>query len=84
MAILSPPICPDKNARWANQMRKIRGWIMPNDDARSLLQKIEERIRSSEIDVQHRDVLIRLRSMIEEDLCIMAQSPRAEDQEPTA
>jgi hypothetical protein len=84
MAVLSPPICPDKNAPWGKSMRKIRGWIMPNDDARSLLQTIEERIRSSEIDVQHRDVLIRLRSMIEEDLCIRAQSPTAEDQEPAA
>ena len=41
---------------------------MPDEDARSLLLQIEERIGSSEIEVQHRDVLIRLRSLIEEDL----------------
>ena len=33
-----------------------------------MLRLIEERIRSSEIEVEHRDVLIRLRAMIEEDL----------------
>ena len=49
-------------------MRRQRSWVMPDEDARSLLQQIEERIRSSEIEVQHRDVLIRLRSLIEEDL----------------
>ena len=49
-------------------MRRQRAWVMPDEDARSLLRQIEERIRSSEIDVQHRDVLIRLRSLIEEDL----------------
>jgi hypothetical protein len=49
-------------------MRRQRAWVMPDEDARSLLQQIEERIRSSEIEVQHRDVLIRLRSLIEEDL----------------
>ena len=45
-----------------------RGWVMPEEDARSMLRLIEERIRSSEIEVEHRDVLIRLRAMIEEDL----------------
>jgi hypothetical protein len=33
-----------------------------------MLRLIEERIRSSEIEVEHRDILIRLRAMIEEDL----------------
>ncbi len=33
-----------------------------------MLRLIEERIRSSQIAVQHRDVLIRLREMIEDDL----------------
>ena len=54
-------------------MRKIRGWVMPEDDARSMLHQIEERIRSSKIEVQHRDVLIRLRSLIEEDLTTASQ-----------
>ena len=50
-------------------MRKVRrGWVMPEEDARSMLRLIEERIRSSNIRVEHRDVLIRLRAMIEDDL----------------
>ncbi len=51
-------------------MRKVCGWVMPEDDARSMLQQIEERIRLSGIAVEHRDVLIRLRSLIEEDLAL--------------
>jgi len=50
-------------------MRKAgRGWVMLEKDARCMLRLIEERIRSSEIEVEHRHVLIRLRAMIEEDL----------------
>ena len=50
-------------------MRTARhGWVMPEEDARSMLRLIEERIRSSNIEVQHRHVLIRLREMIEDDL----------------
>jgi hypothetical protein len=49
-------------------MRNRRGWVISDEDARSMLQLIEERITSSDIEVQHRDVLIRLRSLIEEDL----------------
>jgi hypothetical protein len=56
-------------------MRNRRGWVISAEDARSMLQLIEERIRSSEIDVQHRDVLIRLRSLIEEDLTTASQGP---------
>ena len=53
-------------------MRKARrGWVMPEDDARSMLRLIEERIRSSDIRVEHRDVLIRLRDMIEDDLAAL-------------
>jgi hypothetical protein len=59
-------------------MRKTRAWVMPDEDARSLLLQIEERIGSSEIEVQHRDVLIRLRSLIEEDLTTASHgSPKA-------
>ena len=55
-------------------MRRGRGgWTIPEDEARSLLRQIEERIRSSQIEVEHRDVLIRLRSMIEEDLASDSQ-----------
>ena len=43
-------------------MRKARrGWAMPEEVARSMLWLIGEGIRSAEIAVQHRDVLIRLR-----------------------
>ena len=38
-----------------------------------MLQQIEERITSSDIEVQHRDVLIRLHSLIEEDLTTASQ-----------
>ena len=41
---------------------------MPVEEARTFLQPIQEKIASSEIEVPHRDVLIRLRSIIEEDL----------------
>jgi hypothetical protein len=58
-------------------MRKIRGWVIPDEDARSILRQIEERISSSEIDVEHRDMLIRLRSLIEDDF---AEAPLHRDQ----
>ena len=45
-----------------------RGWTTPEGDARSMLSMIEERVRSSDIRVEHRDALIRLRTMIEDDL----------------
>jgi len=38
------------------------------EEARTFLQQIQEKIASSDIEVPHRDVLIRLRSIIEEDL----------------
>ena len=41
---------------------------MPADEARTMLQQLQDRIASSEIAVRHRDLLIRLRAMIEEDL----------------
>jgi hypothetical protein len=44
------------------------GWVMAEEDAHSMLRLIEERIRASDIRVEHRDVLIRLRAMIEDDL----------------
>jgi hypothetical protein len=50
-------------------MRKVRrGWVMPEEDTRSMLGLIEERMKLSDIQVQHRDVLVRLRAMIEDDL----------------
>ena len=41
---------------------------MPAEEARTFLQQVQEKIASSDIEVPHRDVLIRLRSIIEEDL----------------
>ncbi len=45
-----------------------RGWIMPEADMLSMLRLIEERVRSPEINVRHRDALIRLRDILEQDL----------------
>ncbi len=56
-----------------------RGWIMPEEDARSMLAMIEEGIRSSGIQVEHRDVLIRLREMIEGDLAAFPDSSGEDD-----
>jgi hypothetical protein len=68
-------------------MRKARrGWTMPEEDARSMLTMIEERIRSSDIQVEHRDVLIRLREMIEDELWALERQPgppRGSSLEPT-
>ena len=45
-----------------------RGWIMPEADMLSMLRLIDERVRSPEIEVRHRDALIRLRDILEQDL----------------
>jgi hypothetical protein len=49
---------------------------MPEGDARSLLQQIEERIRSSAIQVEHRDVLVRLRALLEDDLAAASRDQK--------
>ncbi len=41
---------------------------MPEEDIPSMLRMIEEKIASSGIKVEYRGVLVRLRSMLEEDL----------------
>ncbi len=48
--------------------QKRRGWIMPEADMLSMLRLIDERVRSPEINVRHRDALIRLRDILEQDL----------------
>ena len=48
--------------------QRTRGWIMPEADMLSMLKLIDERVRSPEIDVRHRDALIRLRDILEQDL----------------
>jgi hypothetical protein len=47
---------------------RARGWIMPAEDIPSMIQMIEEKIASSEIEVHHRDRLIRLKNLLEDDL----------------
>ena len=54
---------------------------MPADEARTLLESLQEKIASSEIEVKHKDALIRLCSMIEEDL---ASTKEAIDERPQA
>ena len=58
-------------------MRNKRAWSMPEDEARSLLRLIEERIWPSDIEVQRKDALIRLRQMIEEELAADGRGPRS-------
>ncbi len=48
--------------------QRTRGWIMPEPDMLSMLRLIDERVRSPEIEVRHRDALIRLRDILEQDL----------------
>jgi len=43
---------------------------MPQDEASSLIQLIEARIRTGDIEVRHRDALVRLRSVLEEQIGI--------------
>jgi hypothetical protein len=41
---------------------------MPADESRSLIAMINERVRSSELEPNHRDTLIRLMAILEDDL----------------
>jgi hypothetical protein len=45
-----------------------RGWIMPEADMVAMLRLIDEKIRLAEIETRHRDALIRLREILENDL----------------
>jgi hypothetical protein len=45
-----------------------RGWIMPEADMLSMLTMFDDRIGSPKIEVRHRDALIRLRDILEQDL----------------
>ena len=51
-------------------MRDSCPWFMPQDEARSMIQLIEAKIRTSEIEVRHRDALVRLRIVLEEQIGI--------------
>jgi hypothetical protein len=55
-------------------MRKPRGWTMEEQEARSMLELIQERITAGNIEVAHRDGLIRLAAMIEDDLAAQDQT----------
>ena len=48
--------------------QRARGWIMPEADIVALIRLIDERVSSPRIEVQHRDTLIRLRDILEDDL----------------
>ncbi|MBL0404257.1 hypothetical protein JKG68_09785 [Microvirga aerilata] len=48
--------------------QRTRRWIMPEADIISLLRLIHGRVSSPKIEVRHRDTLIRLRDMLEDDL----------------
>jgi len=48
--------------------QRTRGWIMPEADILQTLRLIDERVSSSKIEVRHRDTLIRLRDILEDDL----------------
>ena len=48
--------------------QRARGWIMPESDIVSLIRLIDERVSSPRIEAQHRDTLIRLRDILEDDL----------------
>ena len=47
---------------------------MPEDDMPFMLRLIEEKICSSEIEVRHRDALVRLRCILESDLSEVEQA----------
>src|SRR5215213_7465248 len=64
-------------------MRHRRAWTMPVQEARTFLQQLQQKIASSEIEVAHRDVLIRLRSIIEEDLEAETRAAKARSHSDT-
>jgi hypothetical protein len=53
---------------------------MPANEACTFLQLLREKIASSQIEVHHRDGLIRLRAIIEEDL--IGQTAASPDHAP--
>jgi hypothetical protein len=67
---------------------QMRGWMMPEADMLSMLRMIEEKIQSPEIDMRHRDTLIRLREILENDLVDHRNSTslveRSEDEDRAA
>ena len=43
-------------------------WVMSESDTFELLNAIEDRLTSARLDHQQRDMLVRLRSLLEDDL----------------
>jgi hypothetical protein len=60
-------------------MQKLRGWVMPEEDAQDLISLVDEKLRSSRLDQKHHDVLVRLRSMLEDELTQILDSKQTED-----
>jgi hypothetical protein len=61
--------------------QKTQGWIMPEADIVSLLRLIDERVHSPEIELRHRDTLIRLRNILEDDLNCLRHDGLPREQE---
>jgi hypothetical protein len=49
-------------------MPKKTAWVMSESDTFELLNAIEDRLTSARLDHQQRDMLVRLRSLLEDDL----------------
>jgi hypothetical protein len=49
-------------------VQRRRAWTMQADEAQALIGMINQRVRSSGLEANHRDTLIRLRDILEEDL----------------
>ncbi|GEO15991.1 hypothetical protein [Microvirga aerophila] len=49
-------------------MQKLHGWIMPEEDARNLMNLINEKLQSLRLDQRHHDALLKLSAMLEDDL----------------
>jgi hypothetical protein len=62
--------------------QKTQGWIMHEADIVSLLRLIDERVRSPKIEVRHRDTMIRLRDILEDDLRIYRSDELPKEPQP--
>ena len=62
--------------------QRTRGWVMPEADTLSLLRLIDERVSSPKIEVRHRDALIRLRDILEDDLRIYRSDELPKEPQP--
>ena len=68
--------------------QRSRGWIMREVDMLSMLRFIDEKVHSEAVETHHRDTLIRLRAILENDLKDLrrgsSSSDQADDQEEAA